>query len=305
MTMTPLFRLMVLVGVCVVPHWAEEPIPSIGAAARIGGVDGRGVNTVVMTVPVGESPISLTAMVTGRRVFTGNRQTVRLAGELQIHSMPQEAAVTPDGRKAYVAHADENRVGVYNVATGAELALIPVAEAPYAIAMHPDGTRVYVTAAKGANLAVISTQTNTVVQRIPIGQAGMTIAISPNGERVFVAAQSGGAGAIWAIDTRENKVAGVVRGSFGDAMAADGERVYAIDDTGLVTLRAEPLALLKTDPLEGYVSGIGVPERGGKLYLNYPLENETKVLDRATGKMEGAVSSGLFPVDVLISTRGR
>ena len=307
MTTTLLFRLLVLLGVCVLPQWAEEPIPLIGPVARIGGVDGPTVNTVVTAVPVGESPIALTATVAGRRVFTGNRQTVRVADEVQIHSMPQEAAVTPDGRRAYVAHADENRVGVYDVGSGAELALIPVAETPYAVAMHPDGTRVYVTAAKGSNLAVISTQSNTVTQRIPIGKAGMAIAISPDGERVFVAAQSGGAGAIWAIDTRQNKVTGVVRGSFGDAIAvaADGERLYGIDDTGLVTLRAEPLTLLKTDSLDGYVSSIGVPARGGKLYLSYPMENATKVFDRATGQMEGTVESGLFPVDVVISTRGR
>jgi YVTN family beta-propeller protein len=277
-------------------------------------------NTVLTTVSVGAQPANMATNADGTLLFVANQNSntlsvIRTATNTQVDvipltSNPGGVVVTPGGRRAYVTFGAENRVGVYDLKTKQQIALIPVADSPLAIAMHPDGSRVYVTEGNGAHLIVIDTLFNFVIARIPVGNTGTGIAISPDGERVFVSTQfpgplpDQGPGAIWAIDTRRSEVIGMVRGSFGDplAMSLDGKLLYAINEIGLATLQAAPLALVKSDPLDGFVNSIGVYPVGTTLYLVYPSESVTKVFDTATGAIVATIPTGNFPLQVAIPT---
>src|SRR5215213_905092 len=93
-------------------------------------------NTVVATVPVGDSPSAI--------------------------------AVTPDGAFAYVTNAGDFFVSVIDTATNTVVTTVPVGAGSSGIAITPDGAFAYV--ATGANtVAVIDIATNTVIATVPVG----------------------------------------------------------------------------------------------------------------------------------------
>jgi YVTN family beta-propeller protein len=277
-------------------------------------------NTLLTTISVGVGPASMAANADGTLLFVANQNSntlsvIQTATNTQIDVIPLTSnplglAVGPEARRAYVSFSSDNRVGVYDLRTKAQTALIPVANGPIALAIHPNGSRLYVCEGNGAHLIVIDTFFNLVIARIPIGNTATGITISPDGARVYVSTQfpgplaDQGPGAIWSIDTRRNEVIGMVRGSFGDplAMSQDGHLLYAINEIGLATLQAEPLALLKSDPLDGFINSIGVYPVGTTLYLVYPSENLTRVFDTAISAVVATIPTGNFPLQVAIPT---
>ena len=70
-------------------------------------------NTVIATIPVGDTPCGV--------------------------------AVSPDGTRAYVTNLVDDTVSVIDTATNTVTATIPVGDGPDGVAVSPDGTRVYVT----------------------------------------------------------------------------------------------------------------------------------------------------------------
>jgi len=257
----------------------------------------------------------------GSRLFVGNANnntvsiiqtaTNRQIDVMPVFSNPFGLAVTPDTRRLYITFIADNQVGVYDLLTKRQLALIPVPDGPYRIAMHPNGSRVYVTSADGTSLVVIDTASNRVIRNITLGIEGTGIAISPDGSRVFVSTVfpgpllDEGPGAIWAIDTRRNEVIGSIRGFFEDplAISPDGRLLYALSyefGLGLVTLQTEPLAVLKTSPLDPVVLAMALSPTGSSLYLVYSLDNVTKVFDLASDSIVATIPTGNFPIEVAI-----
>jgi YVTN family beta-propeller protein len=52
-------------------------------------------------------------------------------------------AVSPDGRKVYVANLTSNTVSVIDTATNAVIATVPVGLLPAGVAVTPDGRKAY------------------------------------------------------------------------------------------------------------------------------------------------------------------
>jgi len=69
-----------------------------------------------------------------------------------VGSTPDALALSPDGRKLYVANADNNNIAVIDVTPHAEsrvLGFIPTGWYPTALAISPDGRQIYVGTGKG------------------------------------------------------------------------------------------------------------------------------------------------------------
>ncbi len=80
-------------------------------------------NTVIATIPVGNSPVGV--------------------------------AVDPAGRRVYVANSSDNNVSVINIKTKKVRRTIPVGTDPEGIAVNPAGTRIYVTNNQDSSVSVI------------------------------------------------------------------------------------------------------------------------------------------------------
>jgi len=84
------------------------------------------------------------------------------------------------GTFAYVTVGGFNEVQVFDTATFAKVATIPVGALPHGVWPSGDGRRIYVGLENADRLAVIDTLTNTVVITVPIGQAPQAVVYVPN-----------------------------------------------------------------------------------------------------------------------------
>lgn len=167
--------------------------------------------------------------------------TVNIAGKAVVSSVvfgpslvPLGVAVSPDGKKAYVAVTDTSFatpdfVAVLDGVSGAQTGSIPIGfnATPTGVAISPDGSRVYVSNRAANAVSVISTADNSVTQITGV-TAPTVIAISPDGAKAYVASYSNNGVSV--IDLANNSVApffGFATGVTGIAISPDGKHAYA------------------------------------------------------------------------------
>ncbi len=103
---------------------------------------------------------------------------------IPVGSRPDQIAITPDGRTAYVVDYDSDAVTPINVATNTPGAAIPVNTARGGIAIAPDGQTAYVggNPEGGGTVTPIDTATNSVEVGATIEGAGdpESIVVTPD-----------------------------------------------------------------------------------------------------------------------------
>src|SRR5262249_30193928 len=151
---------------------------------------------------------------------------------IPVGSNPAAVAVSPDGKKAYIANVDSNTVSVLDLSSNSIAVSIPVPLFSGAsMVMSPDGARLYVAAPQTINssaITVISTGTSSVVGSIAgdfSASAVPAIIFSSDGTRAYATELS----SIMAIDVASSRVTGRVKlnGPRRIALSADGRRAYA------------------------------------------------------------------------------
>ena len=68
-----------------------------------------------------------------------------MSAPITVGNAPEQVAITPDGKHAYVTNNADGTVSVITTATGAVSAPITVGSRPIGVAITPDGKQVYVT----------------------------------------------------------------------------------------------------------------------------------------------------------------
>jgi len=108
---------------------------------------------------------------------SGNVKATILVG-----GYPHGVAVSPDGKKVYVAKNDDldkGNVSVINTTTNKVITNIPVGNMPYWIVFTPDGTTAYVTNTADNTVSVIDVASNNVIATVPVGPYPEGIAVIP------------------------------------------------------------------------------------------------------------------------------
>jgi YVTN family beta-propeller protein len=117
---------------------------------------------------------------------------------ISMKENPNEIAVTPDGKEAYVGVI--SGVSIVDIKSKATIATVSLKESPHAIAITPDGSYAYV--ACHGNVSIIDTKTHALVKTISIGNYNHAIAISPDGSQAYVSYL----GCVSVIDTQSQTV---------------------------------------------------------------------------------------------------
>lgn len=150
--------------------------------------------------------------------------------ELPIGDQPEGVALSPDGKRVYVALEGENKLAVTDGDATTVLERIPVGGRPRSIVVSKDGRRIYVADEIGRALTIVDADTLTVAATVTFPEPDakpMGVALSPDGARIYVT--TGRGGRLVAIDAKRNTILGSVAVGarpWGVAVSPDGRDVF-------------------------------------------------------------------------------
>ncbi len=157
--------------------WLVSVNQTSNTASLIRTRDGQ----VLAEAPVGERPAYAALHPTLDRVLISGSysgdvtvldvsgDTLREVGKIHIGFEPYGVAVSPEGKKAYVAQWAADRVAVVDLEQGQVVAHIDVGRRPRYLALSPDGTRLAVTASGDRGVTVVDVAAGTVLYQQGFG----------------------------------------------------------------------------------------------------------------------------------------
>ena len=241
-------------------------------AARLAADQTQGGDTDTFTVTV-QDGLQTTDVAVTVPVSSAKPQT---STTINTAATPSGAAVTPDGKRTYVANQSNGTVSVINTdpASGAAyntvVKTITVGGQPTGVAISLDGKRAYVPKANGT-VAVINTDPasgaayNTVVKTVTVGGQPSSVAITPDSKRVYVTKT--GSSTVSMIDTTNYQVTNVTVGFTPTSMAfaPDGSRAYMTNRTGgtVAVLDTKPGSATYNKVVKTITVGSSADQRGG------------------------------------------
>ena len=212
------------------------------------------------------------------------------APAITVGTDPAGVAITPDGRRAYVANQGGG-VTVIDTSTNTTVgAPIPVGTAPTDVAIAPNGARAYVTNFTSNFISIIDTATNTTLaEQIPVGANAKRIAITPDGTRAYVLV----GGIVRVVDLATNTVVGppIAVGTDPNeiAITPGGTRAYVPNqnssNVSMIDLATNTTTA--TIPLPVEPSAIAITPDGSRAYVTTG-NNDVRVIDLTTNTVSGA-----------------
>ncbi len=154
---------------------------------------------IVITANSGTSPLAITIL---RNVNSGNPdiQQVPPGSDTDkgvLASVFMGLAITPDNKRVYVAGGQENKVFIFDIASGAKLGEIECSQKDGDIdythgyigdmVLNRDGSRLYAVDQVGFRMLVIDPVNKKVLHNVPVGRYPFGITLSPDQKTVYVA----------------------------------------------------------------------------------------------------------------------
>jgi YVTN family beta-propeller protein len=251
------------------------------------------------------------ALAGGYGVATVDVATRTFVGKGISTDAGQGVAVTPDGKKLYIANTGQYEVLVADPVNGTVRA-VHVGPYPRDVAVSPDGGKVYATVTGGdtgaggsAVVAVIDTATDQVVREIQVGTAPRQVVFGRDGARAYVTHDGG----VSVIDVARDRVVRSIRDS-------GGPQGIAVDPCGHTLYVADPPAgrVSILDAANGRVRGriavgdqpwaVDLTPDGRTAYVAEINDNDVAVVDTASRKVTGRIGVGKLPEAVAVTPDG-
>ena len=265
-------------------------------------------NTVITTVPVGNSPFGVAVNPAGTEVYVTNEfsdnvsvintTTNTVTATINVENQPIGVSVNPAGTTVYVANYASDTVSVIDTATNNVTATVNVGDRPFGVAVNPAGTRVYVSNYNSSTVSVIDTDTNNVTATVTVGNVPHGVSVSPDGTKVYVANFQEDNVSI--INTSTNTVAATVHvgnGPIGVSVNPAGTKVYVANYGGNTTSIIDTATnnVTSTVPVGIGPRGVSINQAGTKVYVANNDDGTVSVIDTATNNVTATVSVGNSP----------
>jgi YVTN family beta-propeller protein len=218
---------------------------------------------------------------------------------------PEQFAVSPDGKKLYIANEDAAAISVLDTASGKIEHQIPVAEEPEGVVFAPDGKMVYATCETAGDVFVIDSAANKSVAHFIVGGRPRNVAFTPDGSRAFIPSES--TGVLHIIDTKAQKPVGEIQLTTNSrpmcvVMSKDGKQLYASTGWGaaITVIDVESGKVGNSIKVGPRPWGFGISPDGKQLFVANGPSNDISVVDLANGTQTGLIKVGQSPWGVAI-----
>lgn len=228
-------------------------------------------------------------------------------GTISVGQDPRGIAVSPDGRRAYVANAASGTVSVLDIFGTVQLTTIPVPQGPTELALNGDGSRLYVACWGASVLAVVDTTLNSVMAQIPVPTNPEGVALSPDGSKVYVAAS--GSGKVYIINTASNQTIGSIATGlqpFGIVIAPSGKKAWVSDygSNSVFILDLTQNAVSKGVAVGTVPFGVALTPDAKQVYVANSGSNSVTVLDGNSDVVLTTVPVGSQPRGLAVTRDG-
>ncbi len=234
-------------------------------------------------------------------------------GTIRVGNGPRGAAVSPDGRRLYIADNADNTVSVIDTATNRVIATTPLSAPPQYVAIAPNGRRAYVTTyndadGTGSAVHVMNTATNTVVATIPVGINPYAAAVTPDGQHLYV--PNHGSQDLSVINTRTNSVTTLIvvpPNPHWVAFTPDSRRAYVADhESNLVSVvdTASNTVIAKI-PVGRSPHSVALSPNGREAFVTDYDAKSVSVIDTTSDTVTATIAVGANPQCVAVAPDGR
>ncbi len=204
------------------------------------------------------------------------RDAARRAGRGEF-AFPAGIAVTPDGKRIYVAENLSNKIAVVDSATEKVITKIAVGEYPYDCLISNDGKLAYVSNWGSRSVSVIETAINEVIGNIQVGDHPNDLELTRDGKILYVA-------------------------------NANSNSVSVIDIPQGREIEAVSTALHPKSPIGSTPNALALSPDEKTLYIANADNNNVAVVDvsrRGESEVDGFIPTGWYPTSVRVSPDGK
>lgn len=245
-------------------------------------------------------------------VATGRVGDFSFGPFIHVGAEPNDVALTPDGRTAFVPMLDSPHVAILDTRSYTMTGTISVAQSPLRALVTPDGNRLYITSTGQGSDSVsalydFDAHTHALIDTVLVGAGANGITYNPHTGMLYVSTQWGAS----VYEIRESNDSLLRRIPIGGtvqdvAVTPDGEELWVATE-GDVGVQVVDLASgVVTQSIAGTKGayGLAVTPDGAQFYVARDLQNMCDVIDRATHTIVTPLDLGLAPQRVAFNAAG-
>jgi len=222
---------------------------------------------------------------------------------------PELFDVTSDGKRLWVSNEDAAEAALVDIDGSRVVRRVPVGKEPEGVGIHPDGKVVYVTNEADNSVSVLDIESGAPVAQVATGGRPRSVIFTGDGLRAFVACET--THALTIIDARSHTHAGelelpgdLVR-PMGLVISPDGRTLYVSGGRGktvhVVGLDdAGPRIKSTISDVGARPWGIGITQKGDRLYTANGPAGDVSVIDTATGAVSRHIAVGGSPWGIAV-----
>lgn len=217
------------------------------------------------------------------------------------HRSPAGLAVSPDGRRLFIALDDVDELVEVDAENQAVLRRATVVGGPFGLALDREGKRLFVACRHHDRVAQVDLETFKEVESLSVGMAPVAVAFTstPEGERLVVANSGSGDVSVLSVGPlKEIARPATGREPFGVTTSSEGKLAFVVGR----------LAEVEHKPASATAPGVPfiVPQPAGYEHIFRPAASELTVLSPVTGRvLRRAKLESAHLTEDLVSVPGR